>query len=153
MKIELHTRLPCTADEAVRQVKKTKLLLHIAAPLIRFAPHRPAILPEHWQPGTYLLDMKLFGILPLGRQAVVISYPQTDGCFTLLDDGHSALVKTWRHRITVTPQQEGCLYRDSVEIDAGILTPAVDLFAERFYRHRQKRWRQLAETRFADLDG
>lgn len=152
MNIDLHTYLPCTADEAVRQVKKTKLLLHIAAPIIHFVPQHPPTLSQYWQPGHYVFSMYLFGILPLGRQNIVISNPQTEGCFTILDDGHSRLVKKWRHRITITPQQQSCLYCDTVEIDAGILTPIIGSFARVFFRHRQKRWRQLAETHFADLD-
>lgn len=148
MHIRLETRLPCTAETAVAHLKTPKLLFYVAAPLIAFAPHRPATLPEQWRPDSYLLKMKLFGIIPLGSQTVVISYPQSDGCFTLLDDGRSPLIRRWRHTVTVTPQPGGCLYRDTVAIDAGILTGIVGAFAHILFLHRQKRWRRLARNGF-----
>ncbi len=47
------------------------------------------------------------------------------------------------------PSPGGTLYRDRVEIDAGLLTPVVAALARVFYRHRQGRWRALAARGFA----
>ncbi|MCP2040530.1 ligand-binding SRPBCC domain-containing protein [Neisseria sp. HSC-16F19] len=80
----------------------------------------------------------------------MISYPLSDD-FILLDDGYSPLIRRWRHTITIVPQGQGCLYRDTVEIDAGILTGLVGMFAKAFYRHRQKRWQQLVQQQFAPI--
>jgi hypothetical protein len=56
------------------------------------------------------------------------------------------MIGRWDHWITVEPDGEGgTLYRDSVEIDAGFLTPLVGMFAHLFYCHRQRRWRGLAD--------
>jgi hypothetical protein len=41
------------------------------------------------------------------------------------------------------------LSRDTVEVRAGVLTPFIWLFAQLFYRHRQRRWRALVARRFA----
>ena len=150
MKICLQTDLSCSSAAAIEQVKRPSLLQYVAAPLIVFSPYRPVRLPEAWQPGTYWLSMKLFGLIPMGKQAVVISYPRSDD-FTLLDDGYSPLIRRWRHTITIVPQRQGCLYCDTVEIDAGILTGVVGMFAQVFYRHRQKRWCQLAQQQFAPI--
>jgi hypothetical protein len=58
----------------------------------------------------------------------------------LRDNGHSALIKTWDHRITIaSDDQGGTLYRDEVEVRAGLLTPFIWVFAQIFYRHRQRR--------------
>jgi len=38
--------------------------------------------------------------------------------------------------------------RDRVANNAGILTPCIWLFAQLFYRHRQRRWRQLVKGGF-----
>ena len=60
------------------------------------------------------------------------------------DEG-SALVRSWRHLITVEPLGSGsCRYTDVVEIDAGPLSPVVATWAAGFYRWRQRRWRELA---------
>jgi hypothetical protein len=53
-------------------------------------------------------------------------------------------IRRWRHRITVEPLDAGhCRYTDNVDIDAGLLTPAVWAFASAFYRYRHGRWHKL----------
>ena len=57
------------------------------------------------------------------------------------------MIRKWDHWITVAPNPDGSTdYRDEVEISAGVLTPFVWIFAQLFYRHRQRRWRGLAAT-------
>jgi hypothetical protein len=55
------------------------------------------------------------------------------------------IVRRWDHRIRVQEISDcRAHYSDEIEIDAGILTPVVWLFAAGFYRHRQRRWRAIA---------
>lgn len=145
----LHTFLPCSAEEAAAHLKKPSLLLYVARPLVVFSPCRNETLPETWQAAAYRLNMHLFGLVPLGWQIVDISYPAAD-CFTMLDNGRGALIRRWRHTITVKPQNGGCLYRDHVEIDAGRLTAPMATAARLFFRHRQRRLRHLAANGFWD---
>jgi hypothetical protein len=147
MQIDISTYLPCTPEVAIEHVKSPALLLHIARPLLDFRAYDPPQLPAVWADGTYWVSMRLFGILPLGRQAVVISQPPAD-VFTVRDNGYSALIQKWDHVITIAPSGSGTLYRDRVTIQAGVFTPIVSLFAQYFYRHRQRRWRQLASGGF-----
>jgi hypothetical protein len=57
---------------------------------------------------------------------------------------HGGMVKRWLHRITVEPLgPDRCLYTDRIDIDAGLLTPAVWAYAQVFYRVRQRRWLDL----------
>jgi len=37
-------------------------------------------------------------------------------------------------------------YTDEIEIQAGWLTPGIWLFAQLFYRHRQRRWKALLRS-------
>lgn len=150
MRICLNTFLPCSAEEAALHLKKPSLLLYVARPLVVFSPCRNATLPEEWQTAAYRLEMRLFGIIPLGWQEVDISYPAAD-CFTMLDNGRGMLIRRWRHTITVKPQNGGCLYSDHLEIDAGILTAPTGMAARFFFRHRQRRLRHLAANGFKDL--
>jgi hypothetical protein len=131
MQIDLSTQLPCSLAEVVAQVRTPHLLRQVASPL-------------HW------VRLKLFGVLPIGRQAIVISYPQTENAqtFMLRDNGYSPLINKWDHLITAQEVNGGTLYRDSVTIKAGILTPFVWLFARLFYAHRQRRWATLAANGF-----
>jgi hypothetical protein len=52
-------------------------------------------------------------------------------------------VPVWNHAITVEDVGGATRYTDSVEVCAGAKTPFICLWANRFYRHRQKKWREL----------
>jgi hypothetical protein len=57
-----------------------------------------------------------------------------------------ALVRRWDHLIRIRPlANDCCRYLDEIDIDAGPLTLLVWLFAQVFYRHRQRRWQRVAE--------
>ena len=60
------------------EVRSTRLLEYVAYPIITFQPIEPPSFPQEWAEGTYWVNLKLFGGLPLGRQAIVISYPATE---------------------------------------------------------------------------
>jgi hypothetical protein len=147
MIVDVSTRLECPAAEAQRHVRTTRLLQYIAHPLIRFVPEQelPAEIPDE---GTFRVRMYLLGVVPLGWQAIVVSFPEHAGGFCLRDNGYSPLISRWDHVITIEPAGDGTLYRDRVAIEAGVITPLVWLFAQAFYRHRQRRWRELVRGRF-----
>ena len=150
MQVDLATQLPCTLAEVIAQVRTPRLLRQVASPLLSFSPLDPAEFPDTWSEGTYWVKLKLFGVLPIGRQAIVTTYPQTENAqaFMLRDNGYSPLINKWDHLITAQEVSGGTLYRDRVTIDAGILTPFVWLFARLFYAHRQRRWAVLAANGF-----
>lgn len=150
--VELSTTLACTPDEAWNRVRTAALLLHVAAPLIRFTP-KGTPLPQGWAPGEYRVWMWLFGLIPLGWQAVVISEPAPEGEVRFIrDNGYSPLIQRWDHWIAIRPGEDGTThYTDTVHIEAGLLTPLIVAFARVFYAHRQRRWRALARTGFASL--
>lgn len=151
--VELSTTLACTPGEAWERVRTSALLLHVAAPLIRFTPKGGTPFPAIWQPGEYRAWMWLFGLVPIGWQAVVISEPAPDGAARFIrDNGYGPLIRGWDHWITIAPGEGGTThYTDRVEVEAGLLTPLIVAFARVFYAHRQRRWRELARTRFAAL--
>lgn len=150
MKVEIATPIGLPPEHVWSAVQRPELLRHIAAPLIRFAPQRGSDWPEHFTENAPIAaNLWLLGVIPLGRQWIVPSlHPPADGAWPqrLRDNGYSRLIRRWDHWITVEPDGDGgTLYRDSVEVDAGFLTPIVGMFAHLFYRHRQRRWRGLAD--------
>ena len=65
----------------------------------------------------------------------------------LASEEHGGPVSAWNHRLLFEPTGErSCRYTDRVEVRAGLLTPAVALFAMFIYRYRQARWRRLARV-------
>jgi len=151
--VTLSTTLACTPDEAWEQVQTSALLMHVAAPLICFTPRGGRPFPEIWVPGEYRAWMWLFGIVPIGWQAVVISHPDQDGETRFIrDNGYGPLIKQWDHWIAIAPGDGGTAhYTDKVAIEAGLLTPLIVAFARVFYGHRQRRWRALARSGFSEL--
>jgi len=148
MQVDLHTVLDGELNEVIAHAKTPRLLRFVADPLIRFSPIEPGTWPDSWAEGTYLVGVRIFGYLPFGQQAIVISYPESRDGFVMRDNGHSALIKRWDHTISMTAVEGRTRYQDVVIIEAGLLTLPVWLFAKLFYRYRQRRWRLLARRGF-----
>lgn len=148
MKVDFTTELACPLGEAITHAITTRLLKFIAYPLVHFTPIEPRPWPATWAEGTYWVGVRILGLVPFGKQAIVISLPESADGFRLRDYGHSTLVKVWDHTTSISTADGRTRYRDTVTIDAGVLTWPVWLFAQAFYRHRQRRWRQLAARGF-----
>ena len=150
MRILLTTILDCSKERAWQEVQTTRLLEYIAAPLVVFEPHQPNRLPDIWKEGRYQVKMKIFGWLSFGRHWVVISVPQTsEQVYQIRDNGYGDRISRWDHWITMEDAPDGkTRYTDQVDIEAGLLTPLVWLFSQVFYRHRQRRWRELVNQSF-----
>lgn len=150
VKVDLSTTIDLSPDDVWSAVQTAPLLLHVAWPLVQFAPVDSESLHNFRPGGRYQVKLRLFGFLPFGTQWIVTSMhlpEHGDWPKKLRDDGHSALIQTWDHWITVAPGPGGgTRYRDEVAVSAGVLTPFVWAFAQLFYRHRQRRWRGLART-------
>lgn len=152
MRVHLSTPLSAAPEWVAAQLQSTAVFRHITAPLIQFHPARGTDWPTHWAPGELALHMRLLGVLPMGPQTVRISFEppaQRGGWPTLRDNGEGVLMRRWDHRITLQPLPDGrTLYTDDIEVVARhlpwLMTPLSALFAQVFYRHRQRRWRQLA---------
>lgn len=64
-----------TSPERVwQELSRAKLLHYVGKPLIQFIPIN-GNLPDVWQEGEYTVEMKLFGVISLGKQKIVIKQP------------------------------------------------------------------------------
>lgn len=152
MRVHLSTRLAAPPEWVVAQLQSTAVFRYITAPLVHFAPDKGAAWPAAWTPGELSLRLRLFGLVPIGRQQVRICIepaPEGSEWPTLRDNGEGTLMQRWDHRITVHPLPGGhTWYTDDVELQARylpwLMTPVSAAFAYWFYRHRQRRWRVLA---------
>lgn len=153
MRVEIGTVIPAPAELVWHHLGRPALLVHVAAPILRFSPKDPPVWPERWAEGDYSARMAFLGVLPLGLQTVGLRRGMEQGWpRTIRDKGHGTLVTRWDHLITLEPDGPGrTRYRDTVDIEAGLLTPFIWLFAQFFYRHRQRRWRALARSGFRAL--
>lgn len=152
MVVDVSTYLPAEPGEIEAHLRTSRLLQYVASPVVKFIPCEAAQLPARWEEGTYWVALRLFGLIPFGKQAVVISLPESASGFSVRDNGYSKLIKKWDHRITLDPSGTGTLYRDHVIVEAGLLTPFIWAFAQLFCRHRQRRWRKLVASGFNYTD-
>jgi len=144
MNLKIQKLLSVPVPIVWRELQKPETLDFIAAPMVVFK--YKSTKPEQWHKGNFEVELKLFGFIPFGNQTISISFPDTvNNILFLRDNGFSNLISKWDHLISVEPQGENTLYTDSLEINAGILTPFIWLFAFLFYSHRQKRWVKLTE--------
>ncbi len=146
MKFSLKQRLECSFGDTVAAVRRPALFRHVAAPVISAEAVDPE--PDQWAEETYWFSLKLLGVLPLGQQAIRVTMVETQDTFTLHDAGYSKLIKRWDHRITIRNAGTQTDYQDDVDVDAGLLTPFVWLFANLFFRHRQRRLARVAASGF-----
>jgi hypothetical protein len=145
MKIDVSTPLDCSADSAWNEVQKSALLLQVIQPLATVTPIEPPDFPEHWREGmTVQCCTHLFGVIPLGMRTV--HFEKIDhAARKIVTHESDLLVRRWDHTITVTPTGKArSIYRDVIDLDAGVLTFVVWAWTSWFYRHRQRRWRALA---------
>jgi len=149
MKIQISTTLNCSPDRVWEELQTSRLLSYICYPLVVFVPVNPPSFLDRLSERRYDVKIKLFGFIPFGRQAIVISVPAP---YCLRDNGFGTLISKWDHLITVKPSGSNkTIYTDSVEINAGFLTLLVWLYASIFYRYRQYRWRKLVASGFSCL--
>jgi len=147
MKVYVESILPCGHELAWAEVQKSALLEEVAWPIVTFlAAAGGEPFPERWEQGPPVrCRCYLFGLIPLGTHSLVFDRidPAAHKIDTLETDW---LVRVWNHRISTQPTGDGQThYSDAVEIHAGLLTFGVWLFANAFYRYRQRRWRKVAQ--------
>ena len=145
MQIHIETDLATAADRAWETLQKTETFAYITRGFLGFnnIDRWPNRFSEDFEIKTRLV---LFGLIPLWKHEMRVIH--TDPQQRLIESREGGgPVHTWNHLIKITPlDEQRCRYLDEVELEAGVLTPFVWLFAQVFYRYRQARWRRLAET-------
>lgn len=141
--VSVSTELEADAAVVFDAVTTVDAFAHVTRGLLTYLPARGRRGRMH--EGDELRGWLLLGgVVPFSRHRMRIERIDHAERILRSDEGGGA-IRSWRHLIRVTPLAPGrCRYEDVIEIDAGPLTPLVRLFAEGFYRVRQRRWRALA---------
>ena len=87
----------------------------------------------------------LFGVAPVGRWRFKV-VARDDDRFRLRSEESGTGVRRWAHEVAIERiDDNSCRLTDTIEIDAGALTPLVAWFARREYERRHRlRTRMLA---------
>ena len=141
--VDRSTRLEASADAVWAAVKTPTAFRRATRGLLTMPVIADRI--DGWQEGETVVGwVFLFGLVPFSRHHLHVAAID-ESARTLRSREHGGLLRTWNHDIVVTPIDAAqCEYRDRIEIDAGLFSPLVGLYARWFYRMRQRRWRALA---------
>lgn len=141
--VSVSTDLPIAAERACELAQKPALLAHVLWPLLRMTPAAP--LPDTVGEGDEISTrIRFLGVLPGWTHTLRVERltPRE-----IAAREHGGPVTAWDHRLTFEPTSDtSCRYTDTVEIRAGLGTPAVALFARLIYRYRQARWRAFTRV-------
>ncbi|GAB0107050.1 hypothetical protein JMUB6875_60420 [Nocardia sp. JMUB6875] len=87
-----------------------------------------------------------FHVLPAYRHTIEVIEVDAP-TRTIRTRERGGVLRSWDHTLHAEPIDENtCTYSDSVDIDAGVLTPAVARIATAIYRYRHRRWQKLVHT-------
>jgi hypothetical protein len=131
MRVTLRLELDAYPETVWAMLHDPLALGAVVAPLMELEPVGHRRFPPTWTSGDHLVRLRLFGLLPLGDQRIRLSTSRKGDARILEDSGGPVsgvlgLVTGWRHRMAVSPLPGGrTLYRDRLDVSAGILTPVV----------------------------
>lgn len=140
----ISTYFDCTADELWDKIIEPGSLQFVAAPILSFIPKNNADFSNTWEiDKPYPLKLRLFSFIPLGTHTIrLVKIDKRSKMIQSREKG--LLAPVWNHDIQFEEiEPVKVKYTDRIEIKAGLLTPIVWVFANLFYRHRQRRWRVL----------
>jgi hypothetical protein len=155
MRVQLKLVLDAPPDAVWAALRSPAVLAEVAHPFFSFEPLSPRGLPRVWPEGEHPVRARaMWSLIPAGDQIIDIQYRERGGVRIIEDaggpvSGPLAVITGWRHRMAVSAAPGGrTLYRDRLDISAGLLTPIVWVGVWAFWQ-----WRALRLARLAGLLG
>ena len=143
MRCYVQTHLDVPADAVWMAVKKPATLLHVTRGFLDFSGLDRTI-PEWHEGMSFQTRFWFFHVLPAWWKHTMTVKQIDEAQRMLVSNEHGGIISKWNHTIRVSPATSGCEYSDEIEIKAGLFTAIVWLYANVFYRYRQRRWRKFA---------
>ncbi len=131
---------PAGQELVYSKLQELKTLQYIAAPYAAFEPVG-AVTPVWTAGGVSSYRFRLFGLIPFGIHTIRVIRVDPQGISSRESNAH---VPVWNHDIVLKKlDEQHTEYTDRVEIRAGWKTFFIWLWANAFYRHRQRKWIRL----------
>ncbi|GAA1687927.1 hypothetical protein GCM10009792_04660 [Microcella alkalica] len=155
MHVTLDLVLDCAPDAAWEAVHSPAVFRAVSGPWTRVESLEPGGFPERWPGGEHRVRLKLLGVVPMGVQVIRLSDESlvlSDGSTERIvhDAGGSVsgpmrVVRSWHHRMAISTAPAGrTLFRDRLDVGAGILTPVVMVGFWVFWQLRARQLTRLA---------
>jgi hypothetical protein len=138
MTIRVTSIFPADRETVFEKLQEISTLQYICSPIAKFTP----IDEQHiWVSGAcFRFNLRVMG-LNFGVHTINVDKFDLDK-ITTRENNKS--VPVWNHIITLEKHSNNYTkYTDIVEIKAGWKTIFIWIWANLFYRHRQRRWRKL----------
>lgn len=130
-----------SAEKVWENAQYSKTMFYICDGMIAFRNHD---IPETFATGIEAqCRLWFFNIFPGWKHHWRINH--IDHNRRIIDSAeYGGLIRRWHHLIRVGSLNDSqCVYTDAIEIDAGLVTPLVWVWASMFYRYRHRRWKKL----------
>ena len=140
----IQTFLPTTAADAWKMLLQRDAFLYITRGMIGFrgAEEWPEVFEEGQVIETQLL---FFNIIPAWEYRLKLTRVDHEKMEIASQEG-GGFIRRWNHRKWIEGGSESsCRYIDEIDIDAGIFTFFIWIYAHVFYRYRHGRMRKLAD--------
>jgi hypothetical protein len=151
MRVERTSILDAPASRVADLMAAPQTMCFLMRPFVVVDPVEPPAFPQRWSIGRYRVRMRLFGLIPIGWQDIAITNMHADPAaqrWSVHDAGKGPLARRWDHRFGVEPLDERrARYTDRVDVEAGIATVAIWLFAQFVFAWRHHRWHALLRQR------
>ena len=146
-KLTVHSEIPIGIDTAWKNVKTPALLEFVAKGMIKFKSV-DGDFPKEWEVGkTYGAKMRVFGFIPFGGVHYLSIKKIDNENYTIYTNEWDKGAKVWNHDVVMRDLGNGSIYyEDAITIYGGIMTGFITSFANKFYKHRQKRWQIVASN-------
>jgi hypothetical protein len=153
MRVQLKLVLDAHPDAVWAALRTPAVLREVSRPFFSFEPLSPRGLPAAWSEGPHpVFARALFDLVPAGEQLIDIRYRKRRGVRIIEDGGGPVsglltVITSWRHRMAVSAAPDGgTLYRDRLDISAGLLTLPVWIGVWAFWQWRAFQLTRLAPT-------
>ena len=142
MFLRFETKLPCAPRAAWQHIKYIDNLKASTRGLMGIetigTPNS-----DEWRAGeTYTFRLKLFHFVPWAVHEVKMIKVDSNACSYTTEEKGGA-VRWWNHHLTIEPTKDGCVRRDVIEFEAGMMAAVVWPFSQVMYRLRHRRLRKL----------
>ncbi len=148
MKARISSTLNTPVEDAWSAIKQSKTLIFVTKGFLGFKEFKH--FPEEWVEGnTEHTKLMFFGVIPGWQHRLHFSRISNKHRELLTNEG-GGLIPHWQHRMKVTPiSATHCIYLDEIDVKAGAFTLPVWLYANIFYRYRQRRWKKLIKNEYS----
>jgi hypothetical protein len=138
MIIKVTSTFPADRETVFSKLQEIETLRYICSPLAAFTPLDESF---KWQAGAiFRFGLTACGI-NFGVHTINVKRFDID---KILTHEHNKNVPVWNHIIALEKcGDNNTKYSDIVEVRAGWKTVFIWLWANVFYRHRQRKWREL----------